>query len=146
MKSMKRISLLLFAVVAAAAACHRGGASRSHYPGAPVIIISIDTLRADHLPMFGYKEVDTPALDALRKDAILYTNAFSAVPLTLPSHTAMLTGLFPPSNQVRNNIGYRLDPALPTIPRTLKSKGYDTGAAVSAYVLRGSAGLAPSFD
>jgi len=145
MKSMKRISLLLFAVLAAAG-CHRGGAARSHYPGAPVIIISIDTLRADHLPMFGYKNVDTPALDALRKDSILYTNAFSAVPLTLPSHTAMLTGLLPPSNQVRNNIGYRLDPALPTIPKTLKSKGYDTGAAVSAYVLRGSAGLAPSFD
>jgi arylsulfatase A-like enzyme/Flp pilus assembly protein TadD len=145
MKSMKRICLLLFAVFVAAG-CHRGGASRSHHPGAPVIIISIDTLRADHLPMFGYRNVDTPALDALREDSILYTNAFSAVPLTLPSHTAMLTGLLPPSNQVRNNIGYRLDPALPTIPKALKSKGYDTGAAVSAYVLRGSAGLAPSFD
>jgi len=145
MKSMKRIALLLLAALVAAG-CHRGAESRSHYPGAPVIIISIDTLRADHLPMFGYGNVETPALDALRKDSILYTNAFSAVPLTLPSHTAMLTGLLPPSNQVRNNIGYRLDPALPTIPKTLKSKGYDTGAAVSAYVLRGSAGLAASFD
>jgi len=142
---MKRISLLLFTILVVAG-CHRGSESPTHYPGAPVIIISIDTLRADHLPMFGYGNVDTPALDALRKDSILYTNAFSAVPLTLPSHTAMLTGLLPPANQVRNNIGYRLDPALPTIPKVLKSKGYDTGAAVSAYVLRGSAGLAPSFD
>lgn len=145
MTSMKQISFLLFAALAAAG-CHRGSASRSHYPGAPVIIISIDTLRADHLPMFGYRNVETPALDALRKDSILYTNAFSAVPLTLPSHTAMLTGLLPPANQVRNNIGYRLDPALPTIPKLLKSKGYDTGAAVSSYVLRGSAGLGASFD
>jgi len=144
MNSMKRLALL-FLVLCALAGCRRGSA-RSHYPGAPVIIISIDTLRSDHLPMFGYKNVDTPALDALRKDSILFTNAFSAVPLTLPSHTAMLTGLLPPTNQVRNNIGYRLDPAMPTIPKALKSKGYECGAAVSAYVLRGSAGLAPSFD
>src|SRR5258708_5682499 len=112
MTSMKRLSLLLFAAIAVAG-CHRGSESPPPYPGAPVIIIPIDTLRADHLPMFGYRNVDTPALDALRKDSILYTNAFSAVPLTLPSHTAMLTGLQPPANQVRNNIGYRLDPALP---------------------------------
>ncbi len=144
MKPTTRISLLIL-LITMMAACHRR-VTATHYPGAPVIIISIDTLRADHLPMFGYKKVDTPALDALRKDSILFTNAFSAVPLTLPSHTAMLTGLLPPQNQVRNNIGYRLDPALPTIPKALKSKGYACGGAVSAYVLRGNAGLASSFD
>ncbi|HWS71464.1 MAG TPA: sulfatase-like hydrolase/transferase, partial [Thermoanaerobaculia bacterium] len=111
-----------------------------------VIIISIDTLRADHLPAYGYKDVETPAIDGLRKDAILFQNAYSTVPLTFPSHTAMLTGLLPPDNKVRNNIGYTLDPALPTIPSALKRKGYDTGAAISAYVLRGNAGLARAFD
>jgi tetratricopeptide (TPR) repeat protein len=126
-------------------ACKRGG-TPAQYDGAPVIVISIDTLRADHLPMFGYTNVDTPSLDSLRKDSILFTNAWSAVPLTFPSHVAMLTGLLPPESGVRNNIGYTLDPAIPTIPRVLKSKGYDTGAAVSAYVLRGNAGLAPAFD
>jgi tetratricopeptide (TPR) repeat protein len=125
--------------------CKQGGA-RARYEGAPVIVISIDTLRADHLPMFGYKNVATPNLDALRRDSILFTNAWSAVPLTFPSHTAMLTGLLPPENGVRNNIGYTLDPAIPTIPKVLKSRGYDTGAAVSAYVLRGNAGLARAFD
>jgi len=113
---------------------------------APVILISIDTLRADRLPMFGYKKLQTPALDAFRRDAILFTNAYSHVPLTLPSHVSMLTGLLPPQNKVRNNIGYVLDPDLPTLPRLLKWRGYETGAAVSAYVLRGSTGLRSSFD
>jgi len=111
-----------------------------------VIIISIDTLRADHLPSYGYKDVETPAIDALRKDAILFSNAYSAVPLTFPSHTAMLTGLLPPDNKVRNNIGYTFNPALPTIPMALKRHGYDTGAAISSYVLRGNTGLARVFD
>jgi len=113
---------------------------------APVILISIDTLRADHLPMFGYRGVETPNLDALRRDGILFTNAFAHVPLTLPSHTSVLTGLLPPDNGVRNNIGYRLDPAVPTMGSMLHDAGYDTGAAVSAYVLRGSTGLRQSFD
>ncbi len=144
MKSVHRLLFLLL-ILLTFAECRRHDVP-AHYPGAPVVIISIDTLRADHLPMFGYQKVDTPALDALRKDSILFTNAFSTVPLTFPSHTAMLTGLLPPTNQVRNNIGYRLDPTLPTIPKILKSKGYRCGAAVSAYVLRGSSGLAASFD
>jgi arylsulfatase A-like enzyme/Flp pilus assembly protein TadD len=116
------------------------------YSGAPVIIISIDTLRADRLPMYGYKNVETPNLQALRDDSTLYTNAYANVPLTFPSHVAMLTGLLPPQSKVRNNIGYHLDPSLPTIPKVLESRGYVSGAAVSAYVLRGNVGLAPSFD
>src|SRR6266545_772697 len=116
------------------------------YPNAPVIIISIDTVRADHLPMFGYSGVETPNLDAFRGDAVLFTSAYSQVPLTLPSHTAILTGLLPPQNGVRNNIGYVLDPRIATIPSFLKQHGYETGGAVSAFVLRGSAGLSHSFD
>ena len=116
------------------------------FPNAPVILISIDTLRADHLPMFGYKDVSTPHLDAFRRDAILFTNAYSHVPLTLPSHVSMLTGQLPTEHKVRNNIGYVLDSGLATVPQILKSQGYDTGAAVSAYVLRGATGLARSFD
>jgi arylsulfatase A-like enzyme/Flp pilus assembly protein TadD len=113
---------------------------------APVILISVDTLRADRLPMFGYRGVETPNLDALRRDGILFTSAFAHVPLTLPSHTTVLTGLLPLSNGVRNNIGYELDPKVPTMGSMLHDAGYDTGAAVSAYVLRGSTGLRSSFD
>jgi choline-sulfatase len=126
-----------------ASACSRHEKS---YAGAPVILISIDTLRADHLPMFGYREGSTPSLDALRADGILFTAASSHVPLTLPSHVTALTGLLPPHNGVRNNIGYRLAGSIPTLAAVLHAAGYATGAAVSAYVLRSGTGIARSFD
>src|SRR5712691_5368217 len=135
-----------FIVMALAAACSRRTGDVGTYRNAPVIIISIDTVRADHLPMFGYRAVETPSLDAFRNDAVLFRNAYSHVPLTLPSHTSILTGLLPPQNGVRNNIGYVLDAKIATIPSFLKQQGYETGAAVSAFVLRGSTWLARSFD
>ena len=114
---------------------------------APIIIVSIDTLRADRLPAYGYTKVETPHLDAFRRDSILFTNAYSHVPLTLPSHVSMLTGLLPPDHGVRNNIGFRYDAAAhPSITSLLKQRGYATAAAVSAYVLRGNTGLAAAFD
>ncbi len=113
----------------------------------PVIIVSIDTLRADHLPLYGATGLATPNIDALAKDSIVFENAYSHVPLTLPSHTTILTGLLPEDNGVRNNLGYRFDSAgHASVPTLLKAKGYATGAAVSAYVLRGATGLAAAFD
>jgi arylsulfatase A-like enzyme/Flp pilus assembly protein TadD len=120
--------------------------------GTPVILISIDTLRADHLPAYGYKGVETPGLDALRRDAILYENAFTATPLTFPAHTSLLTGVLPAVHGVRDNVGYLLDAGkvqrgeLPYLPWILKQKGYATGGAVSAYVLLGKNGLKTGFD
>jgi tetratricopeptide (TPR) repeat protein len=116
------------------------------FPGAPVIVISIDTLRADHLPLFGYKSVETPNIDALRRDGILFTNAWSHVPLTLPSHTTLLTGQLPAENGVRDNLGYRVASHGTSLPEILHANGYATGAAVSAYVLRGETGLRALFD
>jgi arylsulfatase A-like enzyme/Flp pilus assembly protein TadD len=142
---------VLLALAAGFTSCHRGqsaaGGKAPVFANAPVIIVSIDTLRADHLPVYGYRNVVTPAIDAFRNDAILYEHAYSQVPLTLPSHVSMLTGLLPPGNGVRNNIGFNLDTkAHPMIPQILKAKGYATGAAVSAYVLRGATGIGPAFD
>src|SRR5512135_659869 len=88
------VSLAAAAALLAPAACRRGGGAAP--AGTPVILISIDTLRADHLPAYGYAGVRTPNLDALRADAVLFANAYSQVPLTLPSHTAIFTGLLPP--------------------------------------------------
>jgi len=116
------------------------------FPGAPVIVISIDTLRADHLPLFGYKSVETPNIDALRRDGILFTNAWSHVPLTLPSHATLLTGQLPADNGVRDNLGYRVVSRGTSLPEVLHANGYATGAAVSAYVLRGETGLRALFD
>ncbi len=115
--------------------------------GTPVVLISIDTLRADRLPVYGYDRVETPAIDALRQDGILFERAWCQVPLTLPSHASLLTGLLPPEHGVRDNLGYRLAAErLPYLPRLLKEAGYATGAAVSAFVLRGDVGLGEGFD
>jgi arylsulfatase A-like enzyme/cytochrome c-type biogenesis protein CcmH/NrfG len=120
--------------------------------GTPVVLISIDTLRSDHLPAYGYKGVETPALDALRRDAVLFARAYSVTPLTFPSHTSLLTGVFPAVHGVRDNVGYPLDVAridkgeIPYLPRLLQRAGYATGGAVSAYVLQGKNGLATGFD
>jgi arylsulfatase A-like enzyme/tetratricopeptide (TPR) repeat protein len=145
MSPTKRI--LLLTIVLAACSRREGTLTSATAPHAPVILISIDTLRADHLPAYGYKDGATPAIDALRKDSILFENAYSHVPLTLPSHVSLLTGQLPPVNGVRNNIGFPFDASKhPTIPSLLKTNGYATGAAVSAYVLRGNTGLANAFD
>ncbi|HEV7919669.1 MAG TPA: sulfatase-like hydrolase/transferase [Thermoanaerobaculia bacterium] len=139
---MKRALIALLLVCAAS--CGKRETARDQ---PPVILISIDTLRADHLPAYGYRGVETPAIDALRDDAILFRHAYSHVPLTLPSHVALLTGQLPYENGVRNNIGFHYDAAQhPAISTRLKGKGYATGAAVSAYVLRGNTGLAAAFD
>jgi glucan phosphoethanolaminetransferase (alkaline phosphatase superfamily) len=78
------------ALGALAAGCHRG-APRETFPSAPVVLISVDTFRSDHLPFCGYAGVKTPALSALRKDSILFENAYAHVPLTLPSHASLFT-------------------------------------------------------
>lgn len=111
-----------------------------------MIVVSIDTLRADHLPAWGYDGVKTPNIDRLRDDGVLFRNAYSPVPLTLPSHVSLFTGLLPADHGVRDNIGYRVPANAPTLPGALKQKGYATGAAVSAYVLRGNTGLRALFD
>ncbi|MBV9492840.1 MAG: sulfatase-like hydrolase/transferase [Acidobacteria bacterium] len=134
---MRRVFLVLVALVATAC--------RPSRP-TPVILISIDTLRSDHLPAYGYTRIATPQLDAFRKDAILFERAYSHAPLTLPSHATLFTGRLPADNGVRDNVGFRLDAKVPTLPELLKRHGYATGAAVSAWVLRREAGLARGFD
>lgn len=136
-------ALAAFFLLAAAVSCRGRGLLA---PGAPVVLISIDTLRADHLPAYGYKGVETPNLDALRKDSVLFENAYSHVPLTLPSHVSIFTGLLPPQNGVRDNLGYALAGSTPTLASTLKAGGYATGGAVSSIVLAHATGVSNGFD
>ncbi len=116
------------------------------YPGAPVILISIDTLRADRLPMYGYRSGSTPVLDQLRSESIVFDDVYSHYPLTLPAHASLLTGQLPTRHGVRDNLGYALPSDTPTLAARFKSAGYRTGAAVSAYVLRHQTGIAGGFD
>jgi len=147
MRSVTRASLAAVALFGLLlGSCSR---DRAHptFPDAPVILISIDTLRADRLPLYGYTKIQTPFLDRFSKDAWLFENAYSPCPMTLPAHTTMLTGMLPPEHGVRNNIGFAFDgEAHMSLPRQLKQRGYATGAALSSYVLRFETGLGALFD
>lgn len=124
-----------------------GCGGKASTKGAPIILVSIDTLRSDHLPAYGYGKIQTPALDAFAKDAILFERAYSHYPLTLPSHVSILTGQLPSAHKVRDNAGYPFEASKhPYLPRLLKQAGYETGAAVSAFVLRAQTGLSEGFD
>jgi len=137
----------LIALLLVAAACSRRESTSATFPKASVILISIDTLRADHLPLYGYKDVETPNIDALAKEGIVFDTVWSQCPLTLPSHISMLTGLLPTTHGVRNNLGFRYDASkFPALSQILQRNGYTTGGIVSSYVLRGEKGLRAAFD
>lgn len=146
----RRLAVLRLAAVALPllfVACRGSREVAGTARGNPIVVISIDTLRSDRLPIYGYRQVATPALDALAADGVVFEHAYSHVPLTLPSHAAMLTGQLPGDVGVRDNLGYRVDAAAhPWLPRLLRQAGYATGAAVSAYVLRAETGMAADFD
>ncbi len=139
---------LLVAAVAAAAGCGRRPppAAADRFPGAPVVLISIDTLRADHLPVYGYRSGSTPTIDRLASGGLVFDTAYSQCPLTLPSHASLFTGRLPLHHGVRDNIGYTVAPDELTLAARFKAAGYATGGAVSSYVLRHQTGIARGFD
>ena len=112
----------------------------------PIVLISIDTLRADHLPIYGYGKVATPAIDALARDGIVFDSAWAHSPQTLPSHTSILTGRLPFEHGVRDNMGFSVKDGEQTLASLLRGRGYATGGFVSAYVLRHETGIAQGFD
>ncbi len=142
--------LLLTLALAAACQAHppegREVRARPSSGKPPVVVISIDTLRSDHLPAYGYRRVETPAIDGLRRQAVLFARAYTQVPLTLPSHSSLFSGQLPARHGVRDNLGYRYDgQRWPTLAALLARAGYATGGFVSAYVLRGETGIASGF-
>jgi choline-sulfatase len=145
--AMVRSRLALTLSLLAVFSCGKGSKETAQPSSdVPVFIISIDTLRADRLPAYGYAKGSTPAIDGFRRDSILFEQAYSQVPLTLPSHTTLFTGELPYIHGVRNNLGYTLASSRPTIASLLKGRGYATGAAVSSFVLRKETGIATGFD
>src|SRR5207247_590140 len=134
---------VLIALPLVVAACRGRGTID---PKAPIIIISIDTLRSDHLPAYGYGKVETPNIDAFRQDAILFQRAYAHCPLTLVSHASLFTGVLPAEHGIRDNLGYKLDPKTRTLAELLKASGYATGGAVSAVVLGKDTGISRGFD
>ena len=138
---------LALAVLLGGCRAERTSVERLPSEGPPIVLISIDTLRSDHLPAYGYSAIETPAIERLRRDGLVFEDVWSQSPLTLPSHASIFTGLLPPTHGVRNNIGYRLDAAAhPTLARVLRRRGYATGAFVSSWVLRSATGIGDAFD
>lgn len=119
------------------------GASRDRLN---LVIVTLDTTRADRLGAYGYKETETPAFDRLAREGVLFDQAVSVAPLTLPAHASMFTGKFPPEHGVRDNGGFFLGPDQLTLAEVLKNKGYRTGGFVSAFVLDGKWGVDQGFD
>lgn len=137
------IGLVLLAVSVLPFSCGRKPMGKV---GVPVIIITLDTLRSDHLPDYGYTKVSTPAISQFRKDAVLFQRAYSNTPLTLSSHASMMTGLQAHNHGIRDNTGYVLDESYKTLAERMKGEGYQTGAVVSSMVLRQVTGIAQGFD
>jgi arylsulfatase A-like enzyme/Tfp pilus assembly protein PilF len=111
-----------------------------------VIVITIDTLRADHLSCYGYTRLQTPHIDALATDGTRFINAYTPVPITLPAHSAIFTGSYPMGNGMRDFGGNRLSAGIPTLASVLKSRGYTTAAFIGAAVLDRRFGLNQGFD
>ena len=95
---------------------------------------------------YGNKEIETPTFDALAREGTLFQQAVSVAPLTLPVHSSMFTGKFPPEHGVRDNGGFFLGPEQLTLAEVLKAKGYRTGGFIAAYVLDGKWGINQGFD
>src|SRR5436305_9899008 len=109
-------------------------------PRSSVVLISIDTLRADHLGCYGDRKARTPALDALARQGTLFGRVESPVPLTLPAHTSLLTSTYPFVHGVEEN-GQAVRPGAVTLAGVLKACGYRTAAFIGGYVLDASFGL-----
>lgn len=111
----------------------------------PVILISIDTLRADHLSAYGYRTLQTPNIDAFADQGTLFAHANSQIPLTLPSHASLFTSTYPFQNRIEEN-AERVPAGAVTLASVLKSQGYKTAAFVASVFLEKEMGLDQGFD
>ena len=111
-----------------------------------VIIITLDTARADGLACYGCKDVETPTIDGFAARGIRFERCYAQTPLTLTSHTTLMTGTQPLFHGVRDNGGFLVPQKLVTMAELFKDKGYDTGAFIGAYVLDSRWGLNQGFD
>jgi len=155
MSAKKRTALLAAAVLLAAAGF---AAYRLFFAGPPsfgrlrqgrdfnVIVITLDTTRADRLPSYGCPDLATPTIDAFAARGVRFENCYAQTPLTLPSHTTLFTGTLPLYHGIRDNGGFFVPEKLKTMAELFKDKGYETGAFIAAYVLDSKWGLNQGFD
>jgi len=114
--------------------------------GENVLLISTDTLRADHLSCYGYITNKTPSIDRWASEGILFVNAFTEYPLTLPAHSTLLTGTYPLYHGVRENVGFSLAADQVTLAEVLKRNGFSTAGFIGSYVLASQFGMGQGFE
>lgn len=134
-------ALALLTGLAAIGACGRTASTPAN-----LLVISLDTLRADRIGSYGHAAAQTPTLDALAARGARFTNATTTTPLTLSAHTSLFTGTWPMAHGVRDNTGFYVDEAAITLAEVLKGRGYRTGGFVGAFVLDARWGIAQGFD
>lgn len=143
---MTRLTLRTVFLTIAILSLVRCDREAKHEPAADVILVTIDTLRADALGFRGNTRVKTPFLDSLAARGLVFTHAHAHNVVTLPSHANILTGLYPWQHGVRDNAGFTLDAKHETVAAMLKRAGYATGAFVGAFPLDARFGLDNGFD
>ena len=111
-----------------------------------VVIVTLDTTRADRLSPYGFIGARMPHLERLAAEGVVFDQALTVAPLTLPAHASLFTGLLPPSHGIRDNADNPLDPAVQTLAKMLRSRGFRTGAFVGSVVLHADRGLDAGFD
>ena len=134
-------ALAASALVLSALGCARKAEAPRH-----LVLVTIDTLRADRLGVYGNKEVATPHLDRIAAEGTMAEQATAHVPLTRPSHVTLFTGRLPPQTGVRDNLSPAVVPRVPLLAETLKKAGFVSAAFVSSVVLEPSSGLDRGFD
>ncbi len=139
-------------VVALISACSRPepdvveGWRRGAAAGYDLLLVTLDTTRADHLGSYGYPDAETPNLDRLAREGVRFTDAMTVAPLTLPAHSTLLTGRLPRRHGVRNNSEFRLGQEGSTLGELLQGSGYSTAAFISAFVLDARYGTGRGFQ
>jgi choline-sulfatase len=140
-----RVAIAL-GLLAASAACARSTPGPAPIRPTSLLLVTIDTLRADRLGAYGDAQARTPALDLLAAQGILFERAYSVAPLTLPAHASLMTGLLPPQHGVRDNGSFVLGPERPTLAEVLRRRPLPTAAFIGGFPLARRFGLARGFD
>jgi len=149
---MRRLLLVAVVVLALAVAAlvglRRSGVAPRWLSRRPsnLLVVTIDTLRADHVGSYGYAAARTPRLDGLAARGLRFARAATVVPLTLPAHSSLMTGTFPARHGVRDNGGYYLGPERTTLAELLRARGYRTGGFISGFVLDSRWGIGQGFE
>lgn len=142
------VCLLSAAILCCCKRSETGGVNTAFQPpllSLNVVTVTIDTLRADHLRCYGYRDIETANVDRIARNGVLFENAVAQTPLTPPSHASMFTGLYPTAHHVRGNGGFILKPSTITLATILQQRGWDTAAFVSSATLKKVIGLNQGF-